>query len=196
MKNLATIIFYFLSFCSFSQDTTVVSYFNEITSGSEYSSHKTKLKFTKDVYVFVYGNCDEELKTEVVKVIKELNDLIDPIEIYLTNDESKANVKMYFGKPSEYVKINPFSESFIENSWGLFFLFPKNNSIDLSLVFVDTERSWNNSQRKHVLREELTQSLGFGNDSFTYPDSIFYQGWTEVHEYSELDKEVIKMLYN
>jgi len=75
-------------------------------------------------------------------------------------------------------------------------MFPKYNQIDMSLAFVDTERTSNNSQRKHILREEITQSLGFGNDSYRYPESIFYQGWTEVHEYSDIDKEVIKMFYN
>ena len=50
-------------------------------------------------------------------------------------------------------------------------------------------------KKKHLLREELTQSLGFFNDSWLYPESIFYQGWTDVTEYSEMDKEIIKMLY-
>lgn len=196
MKNLLIIIFLVLPFLNFSQDTSIVSYFNEITSGTEYGSSKNTLKFTSDVYIYAYGNYDQELKDELNKVVNELNDIITSINIYLTEDEKTANIKMYFGSPSEYVKINPFSETFIESSWGLFFLFPKNGSIDMSLVFVDTQRTINNSQRKHILREELTQSLGFGNDSYTYPESIFYQGWTEVHEYSEIDKEIIKMLYN
>lgn len=89
------------------------------------------------------------------------------------------------------------SASFLENSWGLFFIFPKSqNVIDMSLVFVDVERSNNNTQRKHILREEMTQCLGFGNDSFAYPKSIFYQGWTETLAYSEIDEKIIKMLYN
>ena len=33
-------------------------------------------------------------------------------------------------------------------------------------------------------------------DSIKYPDSIFYARWTEVTEYSELDKAVIKILYS
>jgi hypothetical protein len=181
---------------SFSQDTTITSYFNEITYGTEFSTHKEKLKFNKDVYVIIQGECNQTLQEETSKIISELNDLIDPIEIYLTDDINIANVRLYFGGPDDYVKVNPFSENFLETSWGLFFLFPKYGEIDMSLVFVDVVRSENDIQRKHVLREELTQSLGFGNDSFLYPDSIFYQGWTETQNYSELDKAVIKMMYN
>ena len=179
-----------------SQDTTLTSYFNEITSGTEYSTNKGKLKFKKDVYVVIQGECNQILKDETIKIISELNDLIDPIDIYLTDDINIANVRLYFGGPNDYLKVNPLSESFLETSWGLFFLFPKYGEIDMSLVFVDVVRSEDNIQRKHVLREELTQALGFGNDSFRYPDSIFYQEWTEIQNYSELDKEVIKMMYN
>jgi hypothetical protein len=37
-----------------SQDTTLTFYFNEITSGTEYSTNKEKLKFKKDVYVVIH----------------------------------------------------------------------------------------------------------------------------------------------
>lgn len=196
MKQVITLLFLLVGFLGISQDTTVVSYFNEITMGTEYSSHKEILKFKKDVYVIIQGNCNQELKDETIKILKELNELIDPINFYLTDDITKANVRLYFGGPDDYVKINPMSQNYIETSWGLFFIFPKYGEIDMSLVFVDVERSWNNTQRKHVLREEITQCLGFGNDSFNYIDSIFYQGWTETQNYSELDKEIIKMMYN
>jgi len=53
----------------------------------------------------------------------------------------------------------------------------------------------NQTERSHLIREELTQSLGLMNDSNKYEDSIFYQDWTDVTEYSIIDKSVIKMLY-
>jgi hypothetical protein len=154
MKQVITLLFLLVGFLGLSQDTTVVSYFNEITMGTEYSSHKEILKFKKDVYVIIQGNCNQELKDETIKILKELNELIDPIDFYLTDDITKANVRLYFGGPDDYVKINPMSQNYIETSWGLFFIFPKYGEIDMSLVFVDVERSWNNTQRKHVLREE------------------------------------------
>ena len=44
--------------------------------------------------------------------------------------------------------------------------------------------------------EELTQSLGLFNDSYKYPESIYYQGWTTTTEYAPIDVELIEMLYN
>lgn len=60
---------------------------------------------------------------------------------------------------------------------------------------VDTYRA-NEGEQKHLLREELTQSLGLFNDSPKYRESIFYDGWTTTTEYSDLDREPIQMLYN
>lgn len=196
MKNLITVILFFITNILFSQDSTLTSYFNEITSGTEFGAGKEKLKFNKDVYIIIQGECNKSLRDETIKIIAELNDLIDPIEFYLTDDIDIANIRLYFGGPEDYVEVNPFSESYLESCWGLFFIFPRNGEIDMSLAFVDVKRSVNDTQRKHILREELTQSLGFGNDSYRYPESIFYQGWTETQNYSNIDKEIIKLMYN
>jgi len=50
-------------------------------------------------------------------------------------------------------------------------------------------------KRSHLIREELTQSLGLMDDSYAYPDSIFYQEWTATQEYSDIDRKLIEMLY-
>ena len=49
--------------------------------------------------------------------------------------------------------------------------------------------------RSHVIREELTQALGLMRDSNSRPDSIFYQEWSPLTEYSDIDREVIRILY-
>ena len=62
-------------------------------------------------------------------------------------------------------------------------------------MYVDIYRA-NDQEQKHLLREELTQSLGLFNDSYKYPESIFYQDWTTTTEYAQIDRELIDMLYN
>ena len=34
------------------------------------------------------------------------------------------------------------------------------------------------------------------NDSYKYEDSIFYQEWTDTESYAEIDKAVIRILYD
>lgn len=53
--------------------------------------------------------------------------------------------------------------------------------------------NWRISMR---LRKELTQSLGMINDSYEYKDSIFYQDWTDTGSYAEMDREVIRILFD
>jgi hypothetical protein len=63
--------------------------------------------------------------------------------------------------------------------------------------FVDMIKTGNDTEaQRSILREEITQSLGLCNDSWKYKNSVFYQGWGTVTEYSDLDKEIIQMLYN
>ena len=63
-------------------------------------------------------------------------------------------------------------------------------------MYVDLVRNGDVESYKHLLREELTQSLGLFNDSWDYPESIFYQAWTTTTEYAPIDSELIDMLYN
>ena len=60
-------------------------------------------------------------------------------------------------------------------------------------IFIRTGTS--NLDKKHAIIEEITQSLGLAHDSYTYEDSMFYEGYTTTQQLSKMDKEVIKMLY-
>ena len=51
-------------------------------------------------------------------------------------------------------------------------------------------------ERSHLIREELTQSLGIMNDSYRYKDSIFYQEWTDTIDYAPIDRTIISLLYD
>ncbi len=52
------------------------------------------------------------------------------------------------------------------------------------------------AERSHLIREELTQSLGLFKDSWKNSDSIFYEGWTTTNRYHPLDQSIIQMLYD
>ncbi len=49
--------------------------------------------------------------------------------------------------------------------------------------------------RNHLLREELTQSLGLMNDSPRFPHSIFYGGQSNDTTYLPIDRQLLAMLY-
>lgn len=62
-------------------------------------------------------------------------------------------------------------------------------------MYVDIFRAEPVAQR-HLLREELTQSLVLARDSSKYPKSIFQQSWTTTTTFAAIDKEVIRLLYH
>ncbi len=175
------------------------SYFQEIALGSEYgnSQDKTIKKWVKDIYLFVPQNIPTHLNTELNKIINELNSLIQPIKIYKTNQIERSNLKLYIGTANEYIKAEPRARKLAANNLGLFYVYPnERGEIESGSVFLDTERLKAQDTQKHLLREELTQALGLMNDSEKYPNSIFYQKWSRTNEFSDLDKEVIKILYS
>ena len=63
-------------------------------------------------------------------------------------------------------------------------------------MYVDMFRTFGIDDQSHLLREELTQALGMWNDTAKYPDSIFYSVYAYTTEYLEVDREIIRTLYN
>ena len=50
--------------------------------------------------------------------------------------------------------------------------------------------------RAGVICEEVIQSLGLSYDSYTYPDSLFYQGYSDISWPSELDWKLVELLHH
>jgi hypothetical protein len=124
-----------------------------------------------------------------------LNGLINTINITIVSNESDANLIVLFGSAQDYNKYDSGSVGYTDHNQGLFIAYG-GEELTYATMYVDVERTTRNNAQKHLLREELTQSLGLCNDSYDYPESIFYQGWTETTEYADIDKELIQMLYN
>lgn len=196
MKNILLIVSLFISSFGISQTNEVIKYFTKVTGQSEYGEDiEDIVKWEKDIIIFVKGDKQPELINELDRIVKELNDLINPISIRVTNVESESNFLIFFGSHIDYPKYEPIAKNYVEGNYGLFVTTGEPEIIK-STMYVDIYRTPTLNGKKHLLREELTQSLGLTNDTYDYKESIFYQGWTETTEYSEIDKELIKMLYN
>jgi hypothetical protein len=170
-------------------------YFNEICRGSEFGGGSSVSKWRSDVKIFVTGDKREYLMDELRSIVNELNDYIDPINIKIVNSRSEANYTILFGSAQEYVRLEPIAKDYVDGNGGLFVV-NGGNTINNGTMYVDIFRTESITAQKHLLREELTQSLGFKKDSYSYPKSMFYQVWSETTEYSPIDVEIIKMLYN
>lgn len=177
-------------YSSHSQET--IEYFKQITMGREFDSQKNYIKrWNTDVKIYVQGESSSVLSSELDRIVSDLNDIIDPINLEIVSNPNEANMIVFLGSYTDFHNLNPdISLSVLEGNWGLFSAGTNN-----ATLYVDTHRA-NTEEQKHLLREELTQSLGLFNDTNDYPNSIFYKGWTTTTEYSDIDRELIDMLYN
>jgi hypothetical protein len=167
-----------------------VNYFVEVALGSEFgSSTKVVRKWLRDVEIQVVGTPTSRDEETLQAVIADLNALIDDIDVSLV--ESEPNVEIHVVPTSEFTSIEP---NYVPGNLGFFWTFWNANAINRARILIATDQV-TQAERSHLIREELTQSLGLFNDSDRYPESIFYQQWTSVQEYSDRDRKLIQMLY-
>ena len=180
-------------------DEKTNEYFKEIVFESEFSNdRKTEpRRWTKDVKIYMYGDVSGIFTEELTKIVGELNEIIDPIELFEVASKKTANCRIFLGTREDFIaeygnQISDDSKERLNHNSGFFFMY-----YDEALIFINTEKTNGNElAQRHLLREELTQSLGLCNDSYAYPESMFYQPWSLTTEYAEIDKRLIDMLYN
>ena len=168
-----------------------LDYFSAIALSTEYGDGAGEVrKWTTDVRIAVHGDPTDEDLSALVDVVADLNALIGPIEIEVVRSE--ANVDLHFSPETDFAGIAP---EYIPVNMGFFWTWwDGDGAITRARILVSTT-DITQTEREHIIREEVTQSLGLMNDSYTYVDSIFYQGWTSPTEYTALDESLIEMLY-
>lgn len=178
----------------------VISYFQHVALGFEIgNAPKVTRKWNTDMKLFVGGKPDQTLRSELDRVIAEINTLAaaDGFNITLVTDTLQSNAYVFFGTQADFVEMFPGASEDAANNFGLFYVkFNDSDHIYNTVIFIDLVRVTEVDVRKHLLREELTQSLGLARDSYQYPASIFQQSWTKVTEYAPIDRDLIRLLYN
>ena len=180
-------------------ETKIRYYFDEIAIKQEFSSKDRRVKkWVNDIKIYCHGEWSKELKKELETIIKDLTPLVGNIKLKLVDNKNESNYVIFIGAPEKYVSsFEPQAKKFVKNNFGLFWIYWDDNyQINRGSMYIDPKRAKTSAWQKHLLREELTQSLGLMNDSNKYKDSIFYKGHSLVNSYSKLDKTLIKILYS
>ena len=175
-----------------------IAYFNEIALGVEFGNFREiTRKWKTPMTIYVGGDISENNRTEIEKVVAEINTLVsDGFEIQFAADSAECNFYVYLGNAAEYSTYFPEISQQVTTARGYSYLF-FNQRAELTggHLFVDTDRT-DPTEQKHLIREELTQSVGLARHSDRYPTSIFMEEGTTVTEFSALDKEIIRLLYH
>ena len=147
--------------------------------------------------IYVGGAGSSSLINELGKIVTEVNGIAtDGFSIEVVSDSLRSNFYIYLGSADEYAAIYPSLSELVKTNWGLFSVkYNGANELDQGNMYVDIYRA-DLTEQKHLLREELTQSLGLGNDSEKYGDSIFQSSWTRTNSYAPIDADLIELLYH
>lgn len=197
MKYVFTIFTVLLIGCSFQSNSSnfsqeEIDYFTEIALGAEFGDEIPVIKkWTNDIRIKVIGEPTEADLNTLNNIVNDLNELITGIKIKLV--ENKENLTITFSPESDFASID---QNYIPTNYGFFWaLWHDDNFVIYDASILVASADITQQERSHLIREELTQSLGLMNDSNKYKDSIFYQEWTDITEFSEMDRAVIKLLY-
>ncbi len=149
-------------------------------------------KWESDVRIKVHGKYSNRDEEELDDIIHELSELTGLSIKRVTKD---ANINIYYVPQSKFKKYIPqYNEDNPQD--GLFAVLPDANYVYYKATICIEDRL-DQLRKLHLLREELTQSLGLPNDSELYFNSVFQQNpQHKPTEYSNLDKEVIRLLYD
>lgn len=183
--------------CSFQSETNnftqeEIEYFTEIALGVEFGDEIPVIKkWTDNIRIKIIGKPIEADMQIINSIISDLNYLIGEIKIKLV--DKKENLTITFSPENQFKAID---QNYVPTNYGFFWaLWHDDNYVIYESHILISSAGLTQQARSHLIREELTQSLGLMNDSNKYHNSIFYQGWTDVTEFSKIDKSVIKLLY-
>jgi len=204
-------------------DSSQISYFLDVAMGSEYGNSSAIVRrWEEDVCIQlnfpsqenISRDAERAVRSTVNQVIDDINDTFEdladkiddlddslsdrfddwePIELAIAGDGCRTpNLEFYYVRAENFNQYDPNARG---GQVGHVWTWWNRNEINRARILISSNYLTDN-ERDHVIREELTQSLGILKDSWSYPNSIFYQGWTSVTAFDPMDVAVIKMLYH
>jgi hypothetical protein len=144
-----------------------IQYFSKIAMGSEFGGDGVIHKWNGNVTIQIHGSPSECDREYLDQTISELNRIQDGINLTIVSGDGDINLYFTTYASFELVESN--------------YVFIRDDLADL--------------YKNHLLKEELTQSLGLMNDADWFGDSIFFSYWSSTTDYAEIDKVLISMLY-
>lgn len=183
----------------------LISYFNEICLGFEYgNSSKVTRKWKWPVKIFIVKDSTHSEQVKFIEeTVMELNQLIEKENfISITKDSLKANSHLFLCSHLEVQNLPDYYKKKFknvnENVFGNVNVTKYEDFIINAAIFINTSKPL--EFQKTNIKEEITQSLGFGNDTEIYDESVFYQYKYDQNlvtlEFSEFDKKIIQLLYD
>lgn len=176
----------------------VVEYFNDVVSGTEYSTgdgdSKLVQKWVEPIYYEIHGNAADEDLQVLEQLFSQLNEVEGFPGIYPVGEGQIANLKMSF-----------YDREGLQTDFGEFLNYEEADgavqywyNTDLNDIYegrIGFRTDISQEVRNGVLLEEVVNGLGI-QDTLLREDSIVYQAYSDVQELSDMDWLLIRLLYH
>ncbi|MBO4627438.1 MAG: DUF2927 domain-containing protein [Lachnospiraceae bacterium] len=171
----------------------ILEYFDEVALRVEYGvSAYAVHKWTSPIKIYIGGTPtqkDRQVLANIYSAMNRVNGFPGISEVLYEDD---ANVCMYFYPDDKYDEITPSNITDLTDGFATCWF--QGSAIIKSRIGIRTSMSQH--ERNSVIWEELVQCTGLQNDSYKYPESLFYQGYNEVQEPTKLDWILFEVLYH
>lgn len=191
-------------------ESELIEYFKEVALKSEFNKNVNKvIKWRKPMRLYIVKDKNDTYEKQVAfikKTIDSFNVLTsDGFKIELSEEFENSNSYLYLCSKNEIAKSNPdFYKEFADNIdidvSGFVYMefYWTSYNIYRSSIYIDITDSL--EVQESTILEEITQGTGLPNDPESHVSSIFYEHKSEdginIKQYSNLDKDVIKLLYH
>lgn len=172
----------------------IIAYFDEIVMDAEFRNDSDSLmlrKWTTPICYRIEGNPTPEDLDIFNRLMQELN-RIPGFPGISQSGPLTANLTIRFLPYEEYAKeaVEHIGDTNTDGYVTGWYLADRYHRAEIGIC-TDTEQETRNT----VILEETIQSLGLYNDSYSYKDSLFYQGFTTPQWPSAMDWLLVKLLY-
>ena len=168
-----------------------LAYFAEIAFGAEYGGSASPVlhRWTTNPSIHLNGTPSTSDRATLAQVMDEINALAGGIRLQTT--VGAGDIEIYFVPQADFPLYEP---TYVPGNVGFVWL-TWNQSQRITRARIMVSSNLSQSNRDHVIREELTQALGLLRDSDRYPTSIFYGPPSSATTYAPIDRAVIEMLH-
>lgn len=174
--------------------STALNYFFRIALGAEYGDDVRVVRMWSQpvVTVRVEGTAGAAGRSCLKRVVTDFNALTATTDLKLTT-ATTTDIRLHFAPVSRFRSIDP---GYVPGNDGFFSVNWRGDHTMTDATVLIRTSGIGDTVRCHLIREELTQSMGLMRDSNQYPSSVFYGRYHATPtRYSSLDKQLIKLLY-
>lgn len=184
-------------------DARTINYFYETVFHEDFAkgNNDNLWKWTTDPTIAIKGHASAVDTASVREVIAEINSFGLPLKCRLAQAPDSGSIQVFFGNVEEvasFLGLGDLSAMGVDTNSTFGFAIPESYDGTLTKTKIgiyyfsgDTTAA---SRRKVVL-EEIVQGLGIIGDSYSYPSSLFFQNSNPQKQFTELDKKVLRLLY-